>query len=231
MNESTKERSFTPALGSSRLTPLYDTAIALLTRESTWRDELVHSIAPTENDRILDVGCGTGSLTIRLKQTAMHAQIIGIDPDPNVLAIAHRKSQRAGVEIDWIQGFLDPTTATNIGKVSKIVSSLMFHQTPLSEKKRILSAMRQALVPGGRVYIADYGQQRTWLMRMLFRLTVQLFDGIEDTQPNAEGVMPDLIRQSGLIDVQESSLIRTTTGSISFYQAACPVESPIRSDD
>jgi len=139
---------------------------------------MVDSVAPSENDRILDVGCGTGSLAIRLKQASLEAEVIGIDPDPTVLAIARQKAEKAGVEIEWMQGFLDSTTVEKIGKVSKIVSSLVFHQTPLLEKGRILSSMQQTLIPGGNVYITDYGRQRTWLMKKLFRLTVQLFDGV-----------------------------------------------------
>lgn len=89
-----EEKKFTPALGSEKLTPLYDLAIAGLTRETTWRSALVRSIDPQAGDRILDVGCGTGSLVSELKSTTPECQIVGLDPDPDVLGRAGRKAER-----------------------------------------------------------------------------------------------------------------------------------------
>lgn len=59
-------------------------------------------------------------------------------------------------------------------------------------------------------------------MRALFRL-VQWIDGFADTQPNADGVLPDLMREAGFIDVTESHVFATATGSISIYAARKPV--------
>ncbi len=60
----TEAREFTPALGHAALTPLYDAAIALMTREGRWRSALVRQIAPNSDDVILDVGCGPGTWTM-----------------------------------------------------------------------------------------------------------------------------------------------------------------------
>ena len=56
------EKTFTPALWHKGLTPLYDLAIAGLTRENAWRSALIGIVDPQPEERILDVGCGTGSL-------------------------------------------------------------------------------------------------------------------------------------------------------------------------
>ena len=216
------EKAFTPALGDARFTPLYDFAIAAMTRENEWRGRLVAHINPTVADRILDVGCGTGSLAIRLKKTAPEVAIIGIDPDPIVIAAARQKSAKAEVSIYWRSGFLIPATCEEIGSVSKVVSSLVLHQTPLDEKNNILSAIRTMLQPGGTLYIADYGLQRTLAMRFLFRRTVQAIDGLADTQPNADGILPSLIKSAGFRDISELEVIPTVTGSISIYRATAP---------
>lgn len=223
----TTENSFTPALGNKKLTPAYDLAIALLTREREWRGRFVEQIAPMSNDRIIDVGCGTGSLAIMLKSCAPDARVTGVDPDPVVLARARAKSGRRGVEISWQTGFLTDALAEQLTPVTKVVSSLVLHQTPLDEKLRILRRMHQLLQPDGELHIADYGLQRSKIMRILFRRTVQAIDGIEDTQPNADGVLPELILSAGFASVRETRIIPTITGSISLYRAARPATSDL----
>ncbi len=213
------ERDFTPALGNARFTPFYDLAIRLLTREHVWRDTLIQQINVSASDRILDVGCGTGSLAIRLKGIEPAAEVIGLDPDAEVLARAQRKARKTGINIEWWHGFLTDEMVAQIGPVSKVVSSLVFHQTSLDEKANLLSAMHSVLAPLGTLHIADYGLQKTKLMRVMFRRTVQMIDGIEDTQPNADGVLPDLIKAAGFTDLHETRVIATATGSISVYGA------------
>ena len=66
--------------------------------------------------------------------------------------------------------------------------------------------------------IADFGLQRTRLMRLAFRI-VQLADGKQDTQPNADGVLPELLSESGFSEVREAEVVPTVSGSISVYVA------------
>ena len=213
-----ERRDFTPALGFAWLTPLYDIAVALATRENNWRRKLVRRIDPRPGDRILDVGCGTGTLALQLYRQEPGVTVIGLDPDAAVLKRARRKS--ADLPIAWIQGFLDGSATKKIGTVNKVTSSLVLHQTPLQEKQRILATMHDLLEPGGLLVIADFGEQRNIVMRALFRCTVQVFDGVEDTRHNAEGRLPMLIEDAGFRDVQEREVINTLTGSISLYTAS-----------
>ena len=68
------------------------------------------------------------------------------------------------------------------------------------------------------MHLADYGRQKTRLSRWLFRRTVQSLDGLENTQPNADGVLPVLMKDAGFGRVEELSCIGTPTGSISIYR-------------
>ncbi|MDX2224844.1 MAG: methyltransferase domain-containing protein [Rhodospirillaceae bacterium] len=213
-------RRFTPALGFSVLTPAFDTTIALLTRERHWRAILCRRIALAPGERLVDIGCGTGSLAIRLSRQLPNAAIHGIDPDSAVLAIARKKALRQKAEISFHQGFLSESFLAEFGPFDVVTSSLVFHQVPLREKSNIIGLMRRGLRPGGRVVVADYGWQRTPAMRVLFRATVQTLDGVADTQPNADGVLPTLFRSAGFERVAETDVIQTATGSISIYSAA-----------
>ena len=213
---------FVPALGRKELTWAYDSMVALLTRESTWRGLLLSVLDPQPDDIIVDVGCGTATLAIMIKHRSPQARVIGLDPDAQILRIARRKAMKVGVTIELIE-----TEARRLADVihqhrpNKVVSSLVFHHLPLEGKRAALAAILAALTPGGRLNIADYGLQRTSLMRRLFRL-VQHLDGFETTQPNADGLLPELMTEVGFDAVKESAIVLTPTGSISLYEARRP---------
>jgi len=215
--ETAGEPRYVPALGYHFLTPLYDTVIALMTRETTWRKAFVKQIAPDRRDVIVDVGCGTGSLAIILKRTSPYTTVYGIDPDPNVLGRAEIKARDKGVLVHFMKGYgAEVAERAASLRVTKVVSSLVLHQVPLAGKREILGSMHAALKSGGEIHIADYGLQRSALMRLLFR-QVQHLDGLEGTQPNAEGIVPVLMEEIGFDSIRENRVIATPTGSISLY--------------
>ncbi|ALG11926.1 class I SAM-dependent methyltransferase [Kibdelosporangium phytohabitans] len=210
------ETAFTPALGRFAPTRFYDNVITL-TRERLWRALVAMHVAPRPDDVIVDVGCGTGSLALLLSRVEPLAQVVGVDPDPDVLAVARRKTGAARVR--WLTGMGD-TLAQSLGpaSVGTAVSSLVLHQCPIAVKQSVLASMFTVLRPGGKLVIADYGLQRTRLMRLAFR-TVQFADGKQDTQPNADGALPVLITGAGFRDVREAEVVCTVSGSISVYVA------------
>lgn len=214
-----QSRSYVPALGDHRLSPFYDATIALMTCERTWRRALVKQIAPEPRDVILDLGCGTGSLAVQLKRACPGASIYGVDPDPDILTRAEEKARDAGVLIHLSQGYAqDAAAIASRIRPNKLVSSLVLHQIPLAGKRMALFATFQGLRPGGELHVADYGLQASPLMRFAFR-QVQTLDGFDTTQPNADGVLPELMEEAGFAGVEETQVIPTPTGSISLYRA------------
>ncbi|WP_431470162.1 class I SAM-dependent methyltransferase [Sphingosinithalassobacter sp. LHW66-3] len=208
--------NFTPALGRPKLTGAYDLAIRLLTREMTWRSALLDQLAPSGDDVILDVGCGTGTFALLIKEAVPNARVVGLDPDPAVLEIAAGKASAAGIEIDWRQAFAHE--ADRYGDpFTKIVSSLVFHQVPMEEKRRGIAAMVGAVRSGGEVHIADYARQRSRLMRALFGL-VQRLDGFENTEPNARGAMEAILADLEPDSGRPRRVVRTPTGEISLFR-------------
>lgn len=219
----TERKNYVPALGFHWLTPLYDVTVAAVTREARWRGALLAAVAPDAGDIILDVGCGTGTFAVLLKQAAPEAVVIGIDPDPAVLGRATKKAAAAGVEIDLRQLFGDAMRELpQAGHVTKVVSSLVLHQVPPSGKRQIFEAAFAVLRPGGDLHIADFGKQRAWALRGMFVFT-QILDGFANTGPNAAGLLPRFIEDAGFEDVQETETIGTIAGSMSLYRARKPL--------
>jgi SAM-dependent methyltransferase len=214
---------FTPAFP---LLGLYDPVVRLLSRDRAWRSALLDRLAPRAGELIVDAGCGTGTFLVEAGRRAPGAELIGMDPDTRILQRAGGKLAEAGVTADLQQGYLRDTAGLLAGRVAaKISCSLVFHQVSLAEKRAGFAAMYDALTPGGTLLIADYGLQRTAAMRALFRL-VQIVDGFTDTQPNADGVLPELMREAGFVDVEETDLFVTATGSVSIYRAIRPAKAP-----
>lgn len=211
------EQSYTPPLGSGD-TADYDRTIGRWTREMRWRRAMLGLLDARAGETVLDIGCGTGSFAIMLKSAAPGVTVIGVDPDDEAVAIARAKAEVAGLGIELRQGFGD---CVEPGTADAVVSSLVLHQVPMAGKRASLAAMHSALRSGGRLLIADYGKQRG-LMRLLFRLTVQLLDGVADTQPNADGVLPRLIADAGFVNVRECLHIHTMTGTIALITAERP---------
>jgi SAM-dependent methyltransferase len=214
-----QSRSYVPALGDHRLSPFYDATIALMTCERTWRRAFVKQIAPEPRDVILDLGCGTGSLAVQLKKACPGASIYGVDPDPDILTRAEEKARDAGVLVHLSQGYAqDAAALANRIRPNKLVSSLVLHQIPLAGKRMAILSAFAGLRSGGEFHVADYGLQASPLMRFAFR-QVQTLDGYDTTQPNADGVLPELMQEAGFAGVTETAVIPTPTGSISLYVA------------
>lgn len=219
----TLDVAHTPPLGYSALTPVYDFAIASLTRERLWRGKLARHMFARPGEAILDIGAGTGNLALLVCSGEPRCSYRGIDPDRAAVEIARKKAALAGLQATFKAGRFAGRPASDSERVDKVACSLVLHQVPLKEKRRLLRAMFEWLKPGGLLFVADYGSQHGFAMRLAFRLTVQLLDGKADTQPNADGVLPVLIARAGFDELATLESIRTPTGRIEIIRARRPL--------
>jgi ubiquinone/menaquinone biosynthesis C-methylase UbiE len=211
--------AFTPALGSHQFTAYYDRVIAIFTRERRWRMPMLAELAPRDGETIVDIGSGTGTFALMVKQAAPGVRLVAVDPDPVVRDIAEAKASAANTTIEFVTAMGGASIdGLEQGSVDKVVNSLVLHQCPIPAKKEILANALRLLKPGGRLLISDFGAQSTWLMRLLFNL-VRIADGYEDTKANKDGRIPQLITEAGFERVQELRITPTLTGSISLYSA------------
>jgi ubiquinone/menaquinone biosynthesis C-methylase UbiE len=210
-----------PALRFDQLTALYDPHIRWTLRESTFKRQLVRQAAIQPGQRVLDLGCGTATFTLLLKQTQPRAEVIGLDGDPNVLRIAREKASSAHVSVTFDEGVSYALPYAD-ASFDRVVSSLVFHHLTHETKVRTLREALRVLHPGGELHIADWGKAANILMRTAF-LGVQLLDGFATTTENVQGVLPNLFEAAGFTDVEQTEQYATPFGTLALYRARKPV--------
>jgi ubiquinone/menaquinone biosynthesis C-methylase UbiE len=134
------------------------TQYALPPNETWIRQALIDGVN-VKPRRILDLGCGTGSTTIMLKQAFPDAEVIGLDLSPYMLLRSFHKSESAGLNIEWQQGDAENTFFPD-ASFDLVTASLLFHETPITTTQAILQECFRLLVPSGQVLILD-GNQKT----------------------------------------------------------------------
>lgn len=208
---------YLPALRFRRLTSLYDPVIRWTTREALFKRRLLEQAALEPGQRVLDLGCGTGTLAIAAKRRQPASEIVGLDADREMLGQAETKAEAAGVEVRFDEGLSDQLPYEE-RSVDRVLSTLFFHHLTGEDKRLTLAEVARVLKPGGELHVADWGAPADPLMRAVF-LQVRLFDGWEQTRANAAGALPDLFEEAGLADTVEHGRLRTSFGTLTLYSA------------
>jgi ubiquinone/menaquinone biosynthesis C-methylase UbiE len=206
------QRTFVPAAGKNWRLPFYDLMAWALGANGA-RAVLVEHIAARPGERLLEIGCGTGSLVIALKRAQPGAEVVGLDPDPGALTIARRKAARARTEIAFDQGFADALPYPD-ASFDVVASSFMYHHLPPAVKVATVREVRRVLKPGGRLHLLDFdgpgGLRPGFIGRHLH------FHGM--MRENAEERVLAVLREGGFHDARLVSR-RATTIPSAYYLA------------
>jgi 2-polyprenyl-3-methyl-5-hydroxy-6-metoxy-1,4-benzoquinol methylase len=210
-----EKRPYRAPLRFSWLTHYYDLIVGCSINDRLFKEQLLAEADIAPGQRVLDFGCGTGSMTIRIKERVPSARIVGIDIDRQILNLARAKAEAKRIDIDWRHGTLDGF-ASELGTMDHIVSSLVFHHLTTDEKRSTLRQLLEVLRPGGEIHIADFGMPRSWLMQGAF-LSVRILDGFDRTEANYLGQLPILMADAGLSDVRSTHTYSTVCGTIELF--------------
>lgn len=133
---------------------LYQKFFGLLLRPSEGR--VVELAKVKTGDKVLDAGCGPGTLSIRAKKEAgQNGKVYGIDASPEMIELARQNALKAGQPVDFQLGVIeDFPFADNTFDV--VLSRFVIHHLPGDLKRKGFAEMYRVLKPGGYCLVADF---------------------------------------------------------------------------
>jgi len=212
--------AYIPPLRFHFLTRFYDALVRWTTREAVFKEALLAQLGRAPGERLLDVGCGTATLSIALARRFPEARVVGLDADGAALGIARAKAADARVRLEFEQAFADRMPFPS-GSFDTAVSSLFFHHLTRDVKAAALAEIFRVLRPGGALHVADWGRPTNLALRAGF-LLVQALDGRETTRDSVSGILPEMMLQAGFADVRHTRNFATPLGTMALYSAAKP---------
>jgi demethylmenaquinone methyltransferase/2-methoxy-6-polyprenyl-1,4-benzoquinol methylase len=154
-----------PQLGSGemfdRIAPRYDfvNRVLSLGLDQRWRRRVVKSLQLGDRPRVLDVATGTGDLAIAIARGCPGATVVGLDPSPKMLAIAHDKLMRAdlGSRVSLVEG---DAQALPFRDCELDAATIAFGIRNVPDRALALRELARVVRPGGRIAVLELGEPR-----------------------------------------------------------------------
>lgn len=178
--------------------PTYDALMKRMTfgRESALRETTVSLAGVKPGDCVLEVGCGTGTLTLAAKRkVGPSGKVFGIDVIPLMIELSQRKAAKAGEEIIFQLASIGEIPFPDNQFDVVMCSFMIFH---MSEKMRLkgISEIYRVLKPGGRLLVLDSGTPTRPLLKIFIKMISR-----GELPPDLRQLLP-LMEASGFSDVE-----------------------------
>lgn len=201
MNDSSYEQVDEDKLMKSqmeKMAPSYDSYMRKMTfgRERTLRETTVNLAQVKPGDCVLEVGCGTGTLTLAAKrQAGPSGKVFGIDIIPGMIELSQRKAAQANEDVTFQLGGIDDIPFSENQFDVVMCSFMIFHMSENTRRKGIAEIYR-VLKPKGRLLVLDLALPTQPLPRAIAQM---LFGGM--LQHDLRELLP-LMEASGFSDVE-----------------------------
>ena len=150
---------FLPAMGAHGPLALYDPFTRLLGARRL-QERLIDQARMRPDDRVLDIGCGTGNLTLLVAKRYPTATVVGLDPDPAALDRARRKAARRKLTAAFDQGFAEELPYPD-RSFDAVLCSLALHHVSRGAPDPVAARDFPGAAPGRRLSSAGDGQGRS----------------------------------------------------------------------
>lgn len=191
MSESKNE--YIPALSFRVLTPFYDFIQKYIVRDIRYKSRLIEQAQIQAGQRVLDLGCGTGTLAMMAKRAQRKAEVFGLDADPEMLKMAHIKRDQEKLEVTFDVGFTNNLPYPD-ASFDRVLSSIMIHHLKTPDKEKTAREVYRVLKPGGQLHIIDFGKPHTLYGKILG----PFLHKFEEANDNVEGRLPEIFAAPGL---------------------------------
>lgn len=206
------EHDYLPAAGRDAFLPFYDLFTAAL-GVSTIHRTLIDQAALADGHQVLEIGCGTGNLSIRAKRAHPGVDLIGSDPDPLALARAQRKARDLkGIRFE--RGYAQRLPYPD-ATFDRVLSALMLHHLDQDTKAATAAEVLRVLRPGGSLHLVDFTGQAHGVHGFLSRRVLK-------SGHVADNSIPNLLTAAGLHCGETASHRLRIMGHITYYQATRP---------
>lgn len=217
---------YLPAAGRAAYLPFYNLFTAALGVSKVHRT-LIDQARLADGQRVLEIGCGPGKLSIRAKRTHPGIQLIGSDPDPRALAIAERKARSLdGVRFEraFAQRLPYPDASFD-----RVLSSLMLHHVDDDTKAAAAAEIQRVLRPGGSLHLVDFtgeshgshGSPGSHVHNLHNLLSRRMLKSGHVAENGSESIT-QLLTAAGLECTQTATQRHPVMGQISYFQATRP---------
>ena len=150
--------------------PVYEVVFGWLLRRT--HGAVVHLAASNAGDRLLDVGCGTGSLAVALKASVgPTGSVHGVDASSEMIEVARRNASKAGVDVNFHVGLAEAIPFPN-GTFDLVVSQLAIHHLPDDVNQFAFREMHRVLKSDGRCLIVDFEPPKSFPGRFVGRMVL-----------------------------------------------------------
>jgi ubiquinone/menaquinone biosynthesis C-methylase UbiE len=206
---------YIPAAGRDALLPGYDLLTRLLGMNRVY-DTLVAQAELGAGLRVLEIGCGTGNVTTRVKRAEPGVDVVGTDPDPLALARAERKT-RGMTGIRFERAYAQALPFAD-GEFDRVLSSMMLHHLDDDVKAGAAGEIHRVVRPGGTLHIVDIGGPMT----VHHGLAARWMKDNPHAAGNLGDAIPRLLTTAGFDCTEVGTRRNRFIGQLTFYRATRP---------